>query len=171
VNTESLTITVIRSILQVALIGALVAAGWNIYRRLPVEDQNASNENRNAETELLIVLRVAPDYAGNPLNIPVDLYPFDVSAAEPEFRVEPHPGRRLDDFLAQRAGDGGPLKTQLDDQGRGSLGVPRGNWWLHATLGLPDDESLEWRLALSVMGRRQTIELTPENAYQRTKKF
>jgi len=63
------------------------------------------------------------------------------------------------------------LKMQLDDRGRGLLDVRRGNWWLHATLQLPDDESLEWRLALSVMGRRQIVELTPANAYQRTKKF
>ncbi len=172
-NTESLIMTFIRLILQVALIGALVGAGWSIYRRLPAGDVNsaATTQNRDAETELLIVLRGAPDYAGSPLNIPVELYPFDVSSAEREFRSQPHPGQGWNDFLGQRMGDRGPLKIQLDYQGRGSLGVPRGNWWLHATLELPDDERLEWRLPASVIGRRQTVELTPENAYQRTKKF
>lgn len=120
---------------------------------------------------MLIVLRGAPDYAGSPLNIPVELYPVDVSSAEREFRSQPRPGQRFDDFLAQRMGGRAPMKTQLDSEGRGSLGVPRGNWWLHAMLEFPEEESLEWRLALNVMGRRQTVELAPENAYQRTKKF
>ena len=172
-NTESLITNSIRLILQVALILALVGAGWSIYRRLPAEDidSTASRRDGTAETELLIVLRGTPGDAGSPLSIPVELYPFDVTSAEREFRSQPHPSQRFDDFLAQRMGDRAPRKTQLDREGRASLGIPPGNWWLHATLQLPDDESLEWRLPISVMGRRQTVELTPENAYQRTKKF
>ena len=33
------------------------------------------------------------------------------------------------------------------------------------------DEQLEWRLPVTVGGAKQTIELTPQNAYTRSKTF
>jgi hypothetical protein len=44
-----------------------------------------------------------------------------------------------------------------------------GSWWLHATLS--GDEQLEWRLPVTVGGTKQVIELTPQNAYTRSKTF
>jgi hypothetical protein len=44
-----------------------------------------------------------------------------------------------------------------------------GNWWLHAKLsGL---EEVEWRLPLTITGEKQTVELTPQNAYTRSRSF
>jgi len=36
---------------------------------------------------------------------------------------------------------------------------------------LTSGEKIEWRLPVKVFGRGQTIELTAENAYERTKTF
>jgi len=61
------------------------------------------------------------------------------------------------------------VNAHLDKQGRGSVSLPPGSWWLHATLS--GDEQLEWRLPVTVTGTKQVIELTPQNAYTRSKTF
>ena len=62
-----------------------------------------------------------------------------------------------------------PINARLDKQGQGSVMLPPGSWWLHATLS--GDEQLEWRLPVTVTGAKQVIELTPQNAYTRSKTF
>jgi hypothetical protein len=42
---------------------------------------------------------------------------------------------------------------------------------MHAVTALANGESTEWRMPLIISQRPQTIELTPENAYERTRKF
>jgi hypothetical protein len=61
------------------------------------------------------------------------------------------------------------VSARLDKQGHGSVSLPPGNWWLHAMLS--GDEQLEWRLPVTVVGTKQVIELTPQNAYTRSKTF
>ena len=61
------------------------------------------------------------------------------------------------------------VKAHLDKQGSGSVQLPPGSWWLHATLS--GDEQLEWHLPVTVTGSKQVIELTPQNAYTRSKTF
>jgi len=62
-----------------------------------------------------------------------------------------------------------PIDAQLDKQGQGSVLLSTGSWWLHATIS--GDEQLEWRLPVTVTGAKQTVELTPQNAYTRSNTF
>jgi len=49
--------------------------------------------------------------------------------------------------------------------------LSEGNWWLHARASLDSGETVEWRLPVNVSGSQRTVELSRENAYERTKKF
>jgi len=82
-----------------------------------------------------------------------------------------HPGKRFEDFLVQRMRGKTPVRVQLDATGRAVIKLTQGKWWLRASSTSADNESAEWRLPVSVIGSKQTIELTKENVYERTKKF
>ncbi|HEX6716174.1 MAG TPA: hypothetical protein VF088_03645 [Pyrinomonadaceae bacterium] len=153
--------------LQAVLILLLVGAGWFIYRRLPA---SAAGEDANQQpTTLQIVIRQPPDGVGPSLDVAVILYPVDIIAVRHEFFSEPRNGKRLEDFLKERMKGRSPVNTQLDKQGQGAVTLAPGSWWLHATLS--GDEQLEWRLPVTVAGTKQVIELTPQNAYTRSKTF
>lgn len=153
--------------LQGLLIFLLVGAGWLIYRRLPA---SASETDVNQQrTDLQIVIRQPPESAGPSLDVAVSLYPVDIIAVRHEFFTEPPKGKRFEDFLKERMKGRSPVNARLDKQGRGSVSLAPGSWWLHATLS--GDEQLEWRLPVTVVGTKQVIELTPQNAYTRSKTF
>jgi hypothetical protein len=114
-------------------------------------------------------LRLAPEDGGAALSVPVELYPVDIAAVRREYASDPRPGVRFDDFLKRRMRGRTPLEAQLDQQGQATLNVTPGKWWIHAVLAGP--HNVEWRLPVTVYGRRQTIQLTSENAYARTKTF
>jgi hypothetical protein len=154
-------------VLRAGLVFILIGAGWLIYKRLP-EGTSELNPG-NANTTLQIVLGHAPDNSASNLDIVIELYPVDIVAVRHEFFTEPRAGKRFDDFLKERMKGRSPISGQLDKQGRGTFVLTPGNWWLHAKL--TGDEDLEWRLPVSVTGARQTVELTPQNAYTRTKSF
>lgn len=153
--------------LQLALILTLVGAGWLIYRRLPASAADPRSER--GTTTLQIVIRQPPESAGPALDVPVSLYPVDIVAVRHEFFTEPRQGKRFEDFLKERMKGRSPINARLDKQGNGAVLLAPGSWWLHATLS--GDEQLEWRLPVRVGGTRQTIELTPQNAYTRSKSF
>jgi hypothetical protein len=153
--------------LQVALIVLLVSAGWFIYRQLPDSATEASSSQ--ATTTLQIFIRQTPDTVGPALDVTVSLYPVDMIAVKHEFFTEPRPGKRLEDFVKERMKGRKPVNARLDKQGQGSVMLAPGSWWLHATLS--GDEQLEWRLPVTVTGTKQVIELTPQNAYTRSKTF
>jgi len=153
--------------LQVALILLLVGAGWLIYHELP--DNGAEARSSQGTTTLEIFLRQAPDNGGPALDVTVSLYPVDIIAVQHEFFTEPRPGKPFEVFLKERMRGRTPINTQLDKQGQGSVMLARGSWLLHATLS--GDEQLEWRLPVTVTGTKQVIELTPQNAYTRSKTF
>jgi len=153
--------------LQAALIALLVGAGWVIYRQLPASASDVRSDRRT--TTLQIVIRQPPDSVGSTLNVPVSLYPVDIVAVRHEFFTEPRAGKRFEDFLKERMKGRAPVNARLDKQGSGTVTLAPGSWWLHATLS--GDEQLEWRLPVTVGGSRQTIELTPQNAYTRSKTF
>jgi hypothetical protein len=160
----------IAALLRIALIVALCAAVWSIYRRLPGDDPAATDGARSMnETALLVTLRPPPDDPGAALDIPVELYPVDVAAARREYQSELRAGMRFDDFLAQRMNGRATIKARLDKEGHATLTVPPGKWWVHATLA--GTLNVEWRLPINVAGRKQTAELTAENAYARMKSF
>lgn len=152
-------------ILQVALVVSLVGAGWLIYRNLPSSPRDES-EVRGA-TALQIVMD-RPDSASS-LDVTVSFYPVDLVAVRHEFFAEPRTGKRFDDFLKERMRGRTPVTAKLDKQGRGTISIAPGNWWLHAKVS--GSEELEWRLPVSVVGSKQTLELNEQNAYTRSKTF
>ena len=154
-------------ILQVALVVGLGAAVLLIYRQLPVSPDPESSEGATAT--LQIVIEQPPESAGSAMNVTVDFYPVDIVAVRHEFFTEPRAGKRFDDFLKERMKGRSPVTTRLDKQGRGSVTLAPGNWWLHAKLS--GDEELEWRLPVSVGGGKQTLQLNTQNAYTRSKTF
>lgn len=153
--------------LRAALILLLVGAGWLIYRRLPAS--TADNGAGRGTTTLQIVMRQTPESIGPALDVTVNLYPVDVVAVRHEFFTEPRAGKRFEDFLKERMKGRSPISARLDKQGHGAVALTPGSWWLHATLS--GDEQIEWRLPVTVIGRKQIVELTPQNAYTRSKSF
>lgn len=154
-------------LLRLMLLVGLGAAGWSIYSRLPhvpVEEPAG-----DVETTLQIMLRPPATSNATPLNIAVELYPVDIVAVRHEYFTERRAGKRFDDFLNERMAGRTPVSTRLDSQGQASVKVSQGNWWLHALFA--GDEELEWRLPVTVGTRKQTVELTSENVYTRTRSF
>lgn len=151
--------------LRALLILSLAGAGWLVYRQLPASSSDAQSDHR---TNLQIILR-QPENDGPPLDVNVSLFPVDVVAVRHEFFTEPRAGKRFEDFLKERMRGRAPINTRLDKQGQGAVLLAPGSWWLHAMLS--GDEQLEWRLPVTVTGAKQVIELTPQNAYTRSKSF
>jgi hypothetical protein len=153
--------------LQALLVLSLIGAGFLIYRRIPASGSEA--ELNQQTTDLQIFIRQTPESVGPSLDVAVSLYPVDIVAVRHEFFTEPPKGKRFEDFLKERMKGRSPVNARLDKQGRGAVSLAPGSWWLHATLS--GDEQLEWRLPVTVTGTKQVIELTPQNAYTRSKTF
>ena len=153
--------------LQVGLLIVLFGAGWAIYRRLPASAADVRSDQNT--TTLQIIIRQPPESVGPALDVEVSLYPVDIVAVRHEFFTEPRAGKRFEDFLKERMKGRSPVNARLDKQGQGSVMLAPGSWWLHATLS--GDEQLEWRLPVTITGARQVVELTPQNAYTRSKTF
>jgi hypothetical protein len=154
-------------VLQLSLILVLLGAGWLIYRQLPAGNSDVRSNSRTATLEIFI--RQPPEGAGPALDVPVSLYPVDIIAVRHEFFTEQRPGKRFEDFLKERMKGRSPINARLDKQGQGAVMLAPGSWWLHVTLS--GDEQLEWRLPVTVVEPKQVIELTPQNAYTRSKTF
>ncbi|HEV7743501.1 MAG TPA: hypothetical protein VGO56_00775 [Pyrinomonadaceae bacterium] len=167
-KTKSFSYSLLTVFLRAALVAALFVSGWLIYSKLPHEDSPSLKAN-NDQTRLQIVLRPPANGDSAPLDISVELYPVDIVAARHEFFTERRAGKRFDDFLNERMKVRAPVSAKLDKQGGTSVVVSPGSWWLHAQLA--GEENLEWRLQLDVAGPTQTVELTTENIYTRTKSF
>lgn len=160
--------------MRAALIVALAGAAWAIYRQLPNSDGPAvlRGAEQPPETMVQIVLRrVAENKIQQPnTEVPVKFYSVDVAAVQREFLSERRAGMRFEDFIEQRMGDRLPITAQLNGEGQTIIGVPPGKWWIYATLS-GTFEDVSWRLPVNVSGHKQTIILTPKNAYTRTKSF
>lgn len=153
--------------LQVSLILVLAGAGWLIYRQLPAGSADTRSNNRT--TKLEIFIRQPPETVGPALDAAVNLYQVDIVAVKHEFFTEQRPGKRFEDFLKERMKGRSTINAHLDKQGQGAVMLAPGSWLLHVTLS--GDEQLEWRLPVTVAGTKQVIELTPQNAYTRSKTF
>ena len=158
----------IQLLLRTGLVVALVAVGWAIYSQLPHQPAN-DPQAANGETLLQIVLRPSSSNGAAVLDIPVELYPVDIVSVRDEYFTERRAGKRFDDFLNERMKGRNPVTAKLDKQGQTSVQINPGDWWLHALLS--GDEELEWRLPIKVSGRKQTVELTSQNIYTRTRSF
>src|ERR1041385_719536 len=162
------------ALLRVALVAALAAAVWGVYRHLPHDDPThglrAARYQQHSTTTLHLRLRRAE--VGFPVSaqkIPVQLYPINMTAARDEFDSEHRPGQRFEDFATRLMGERQPISAELDEHGEAEVAVPAGKWWVHATV--TGERELTWHLPVEVAGREKTVELTPENAYTRAKKF
>ena len=149
------------------LLLGLAGAGWMVYKKLPKTGPGTAVAS--GQTTLVILLQAPADLSKVAKDIHVEISPVDIVAVRHEFFVEPRAGQRFDEFLHQRMNGRELIDTRLDGQGRGSVTVPPGTWWVHAILS--GDEDLEWRLRIATGGGKQTIELTPQNAYTRSKSF
>lgn len=169
---KNLAASIVKVILALGLVGGLFFAGWKIYRRLPEGDSivpRAQATDGRAQTQLRIVLGDGLSAAS--LSSPVELYPFDLTAARREYQASPQLGKTFDAFLARRMRGVTAVQAPTDSGGHIVASLPTGNWWLRATASLASGETIEWRLPMLVSGREQTIELTMENAYEKAKKF
>ena len=155
-------------LLRAGLIAALLSAGWLIYSRLPHEVTKNSPAS-SGETILQIILRQPAATVPEARDISVELYPVDIVAVRHEYFTERRAGKRFDDFLTERMKGRKPVTARLDREGQTSVVISPGNWWLHATLS--GEENLEWRLPLNVAGSKQTVELTSQNIYTRSRSF
>jgi hypothetical protein len=153
-------------VLRVGLVVLLVGTGWFFYKQLPAHSESDVDAS---QTSLQIVLRNGADAGATTLDVAIDLYPVDIVAVRHEFFTEPRPGKRFEDFLKDRMKGRSRINTRLDSQGHGTVVLSPGNWWLHAKLS--GVEEVEWRLPLTITGQKQTIELTPQNAYTRSRSF
>jgi hypothetical protein len=176
VSTSSPAHHLLVAFLRLALVFALVGAGWFIYRGLPQDDAPPAGlgaSRQTSDTLLRIILPPRTDGVAGPDSATsaaqVQLYSIDVAAAQREFFDERRPGMRFEDFIVRRMGARQPITTQLDAQGQTVIYVPPGRWWIHATQ--TGAEEIIWRFPVNVAGREQTVELTNANAYMRTKKF
>jgi len=168
VKTSNIIVRLVTLVLQTALVLGLFSAGWLIYRRLPAHLPNTTEE-RASDALIEVIMRPSPPLSGIALDVPVEFYPVDIVAVHHEYFTERRAGKRFDDFLTERMNGRRPVTVRLDQSGRATVAVGRGNWWVHAAL--MGEEDLEWRLPVSITAPKQTVELNPQNAYTRTKSF
>jgi hypothetical protein len=171
--TQSTTRRLAAALLRAALVSALAAAGWGVYRGLPRDAGDGAVAGRREPPQpaaLRIRLRTPPGRALVAAEkIPVQLYPINMTAARSEFDSERRPGVRFEDFVTRLMGDRQPVTAELDERGEAVVALAPGRWWVHVTL--TDGREVTWRLPVQITGREKTVELTPENAYARAKEF
>jgi hypothetical protein len=171
-GTHSFTRSLAAALLRVALVLALVGAVWGIYRRVPHDEGAVVGVREQQQGATVLRIRLRRDEVGYPVSsqkIPVQLFPINMTAARSEFDSERRPGVRFEDFATRLMGDRQPLTAELDEHGEAAVAVPPGKWWIHATVN--GARELTWRLPVNVSGREKTVELTPDNAYARAKRF
>jgi len=167
-NQSSRLYNLVIIILRLGLVAALFTAGWLVFRTLP-QSADSVSDTRNSNTTTLQIFLRGDQRAAASLSVPVEVYPIDIVAVRHEYFTERRAGEPFDEFLKQRMKGRAPVNARFDAQGLATVSLTSGNWWIHVTL--PGDEELEWRLPISVGGSKQIIELTPQNAYTRSKSF
>ena|SRR5438105_11683869 len=156
---------VLKLLLAIALLGALFFAGWRIYRRLPNESMTARVEGPQSQVTVVLNNPAIAD------STRLELYPMDFAATQREFLINGRPGGSFEEFLDARLKTLSPTRARFDQNGRAFAQVGAGQWWLRATTAGASGELTEWRLPLTISQRAITIELSPDNAYERTKRF
>jgi len=168
-SNPSLAAIIASLLLAIVIVGGLVIAGARIYQRLPAHTGPTVAIDRSGSSTLRVVVRNRVVNAT--LRSPLELYHFDLAAARREFEASPRQAKQFDDFLGRRMRDLTPVKAEVSPEGIAVAMLSAGDWWLHATAALDTGEKIEWRLPIPVSDRDQAIELSFENAYERTKEF
>ena len=158
-------IRILKLLLAIALLGALLFAGGRIYRRLPNESMASRIEGPQSQVTIVLNNPTIAD------STRLELYPMDFAATQREFLINGRPGGSFEEFLAARLKTLSPTRARFDQSGRASVQLGAGQWWLKATTTGASGELTEWRLPLTISQRAITIELSADNAYERTKKF
>ena len=158
-------IRVLSLLLAIALLGTLMFAGWRIYRRLPNESMTSRLEGPPSQVTIVLNNPAIAD------STQLELYRMDFAATQREFVINGRPGRSFEEYLAARLKTLAPTRARFDQSGRAFAQLGAGQWWLRATTTGASGELTEWRLPLTISQRAMTIELSPDNAYERTKKF
>lgn len=166
---SSFLLLVARILMALALLGGLFYAGYRIYQQLPADSSSGTSDYNAPLTGTRVVVRNTIRNAT--LHSPIELYHFDLPAARREFDESPRLAKQFDDFLTRRMHSVVPVKAAVTNDGVASTLLSQGDWWLHAVAQLDTGEEIEWRLPLTVSTRDQSIELSYENSYERTKKF
>jgi hypothetical protein len=166
VNEKNLIRSIAINLLRLGLLVFIFGGGWLIYRSLPQTETVTADQGA---TSVQIVLHQPAESSFPTLQASIELSPVDIVAVQREFFAEPRAGKRFDDFFKERMKGRRKVETELDKQGHGSVMLTPGSWWLRARL--IGDEEIEWRLPLKISGAKQVIELTPQNAYTRSKTF
>jgi len=161
-------IRIAKVILALGLLLGLVLAGRSVYRSLPAARSVEVQVNQaTANSELVVVWREG--IADGETR--VELYPIDFAALQRDFQARLRPGKTIDDYLAQRLKNLTPVLVRVDQSGRAVARLSEGNWWMRATTVSSNGEAMEWRVPVVISERAHTIELSRDNAYERTKKF
>lgn len=161
-------IRIAKVILALGLLLGLVLAGRSVYRSLPAARSVEVQVNQaTANSELVVVWREG--IADGETR--VELYPIDFAALQRDFQARLRPGKTIDDYLAQRLKNLTPVLVRVDQSGRAVARLSEGNWWMRATTVSSNGEAMEWRVPVVISERAHTIELSKDNAYERTKKF
>jgi hypothetical protein len=164
-----MAIKTIQIILAIALVGALVSAGRNVYRRLP--DDSAGNASVGKDGAREIPVTIVLGDSASPVNSTVEVYALDFAALQRDYDASPLVQKQFDAFLRRRLRDLEPVRARFDENRRALVNLNFGNWWANARAEMPDGENIEWRIPINVTRPGQTVELTTENAYEKTKKF
>jgi hypothetical protein len=158
-------IKIVQVVLAIALLGALFLAGWRIYRRLPHESLTSRIDGPPSQVAIVLNNPAIAD------RTKLEIYPMDFAAMQREFLANGRPGKSFEEFLAARLKTLSPTRARFDQNGRAFAQLAAGQWWLRATTTGASGELTEWRLPLTISQRAITIELSADNAYERTKKF
>ena len=162
---KHLAIGILKLLLAIVLLGMLFFAGWRVYRRLPNESMTSQIEGPPSQVTIVLNNPAIAD------STKLELYPMDFAATQREFVINGRPGKSFEEFLAARLKALAPTRARFDQNGRAFAQLGAGQWWLRATTTGAGGELTEWRLPLTISQRAMTIELSPDNAYERTKKF
>src|SRR5918911_220382 len=128
-GTHSIARRVLAALVRVALVFALAAAVWGVYRRMPQGESAVEVSGEGQEGETLLHIRLRREGVGFPVSAEktaVQLYPINMTAARNEFDSEHRPGQRFEEFAAKLMGDRQPLSVELNDRGEATVSVPHG---------------------------------------------
>lgn len=162
--------------LRVVVVAAIVGGAWWFVATLPPEESSPSNDAKQITT-LRVNLHDAnketvsdKPNGDEPNDLSVKLYPLDVAVVQREFLTERRAGVSFDDFVTRRMAGRTPIEARFDWRRQATAEVPAGRWWIYVTQQ-SDGEEVMWRLPVNVRGREQDVNLTPQNAYMRTRDF
>ena len=164
-NEKPIAIRIVQIVLALGLLSALILAGWRTYRRLPNESSMPRADG--PQSQVTVVL-------SNPaiaVSTKLEIYPIDFAATQREFVMNGRPGRTFEEYLSDRLKTLSPTRARFDQNGRAVAQLSAGQWWLRAITTGANSELTEWRVPLTISQRAMTVELSADNAYERTKKF